>query len=590
MRPARLPRLILLAALVPLAYAATPEWVTRSNKLAEPVLQARAQFAPENATAAGQDSYDTAVVDLKPRVFERLQAVNEQLLSKLRAERQAETDRHVQQDLEIMIDTLQRDSSSARLNHEVMLESLNISEVVFGGLHGLLDARNKPERQARALVRLKRYAGLEAGYTPITELARARQQEELQRPGLIGPYVDDIQQQLDNTEFYIKGLEDLFKKAGLEGWQAPLATLSKQLRDYDAWVRTDLLPRARKDARQPAVIYADTLKQLGVDISPDELIDRATADYQEVRDQMQAIAGNIARQRKLPSADYRDVIRELKKAQIEPLALLPLYWKRLGEIEAIVRREKILTLPDRKPNIRLATEAESARIPAPFMSPPRMIGNTGEYGEFVIPLTNPHAKSAARMDDFSHDAITWALAAHEARPGHELQFASMVERGTSLPRTLFAMNSANVEGWALYCEALVFPYLPEDGQLFTLQTRMMRMARAFLDPMVNLGRISPADAKRFLMEEVMLSEPMAQQESDRYAFVSPGQATSYYYGYLNMRSLRTRTEIALGPQFNLMLFNDYILSQGLLPPRQLRDAVLNDFVPAQLAKSKSASK
>ena len=67
---------------------------------------------------------------------------------------------------------------------------------------------------------------------------------------------------------------------------------------------------------------------------------------------------------------------------------------------------------------------------------------------------------ARRLEDFTFDAATWTLTAHEARPGHELQFASMVENGVSLARALFAFNSVNVEGWALYAEAETQPYLP----------------------------------------------------------------------------------------------------------------------------------
>jgi hypothetical protein len=90
------------------------------------------------------------------------------------------------------------------------------------------------------------------------------------------------------------------------------------------------------------------------------------------------------------------------------------------------------------------------------------------------------------MDDFTYDAISWTLTAHEARPGHELQFAKMIENGVSIPRVVFALNSANVEGWALYAEALVKQYLPLDAQFCTLQMRLIG-PRAFLDPMVNLG-------------------------------------------------------------------------------------------------------
>jgi hypothetical protein len=44
------------------------------------------------------------------------------------------------------------------------------------------------------------------------------------------------------------------------------------------------------------------------------------------------------------------------------------------------------------------------------MNPPRMIGNTGEYGEFVIPLSNPNAKSKEKMNDSDFAAMSWTLA------------------------------------------------------------------------------------------------------------------------------------------------------------------------------------
>ena len=62
----------------------------------------------------------------------------------------------------------------------------------------------------------------------------------------------------------------------------------------------------------------------------------------------------------------------------------------------------------------------------------------------------------------------------------------MLERGVSLARVV-AFNSANLEGWALYAEAQMKQHLPLEGQIGVLQMRMMREARAFLDPMLNLG-------------------------------------------------------------------------------------------------------
>jgi uncharacterized protein (DUF885 family) len=236
-----------------------------------------------------------------------------------------------------------------------------------------------------------------------------------------------------------------------------------------------------------------------------------------------------------------------------------------------------VSLPKRPASIRLASEAESAAIPAPYLNTPRLIGNRGEVGEFVLPLSNPNLKGGARADDFTSAAASWTLIAHEARPGHELQFASMVEGGVSLARAIFARNSTNSEGWALYAEAIVLPYLPPEGRLFGLQMRMMRAAREFLDPMVNLGRIAPDEAKAFLMREVTLSEALAQQEADRYAFWSPGQAVSYFYGYTRLRELRTKAEIALGSRFDQREFHDLVIAQGLLPPKLLETAVLAEL-------------
>jgi uncharacterized protein (DUF885 family) len=214
-----------------------------------------------------------------------------------------------------------------------------------------------------------------------------------------------------------------------------------------------------------------------------------------------------------------------------------------------------------------------------------LIGNTGEQGQFVLPVSNPAAagKPGEAYDDFNFPAVAWTLSAHEGRPGHELQFSAMIERGVSQARTLYAFNSVNVEGWALYAEAEMQPYEPLDGQLFALQARAQRAARAFLDPMVNLGQVTPEGVKSFLMDEVGLSEGMATQEMQRYVFRAPGQATSYFYGYQRLMETREAAEVALRQRFDRKAFNDFVLAQGLLPPRLLRKAVLEEFVPAHLA-------
>ena len=292
-------------------------------------------------------------------------------------------------------------------------------------------------------------------------------------------------------------------------------------------------------------------------------------------------------ERHLPSSDYRDVIRELKKQQLVGDAILPFYQERLKQIEKIIVDQQIVSLPDRPARIRIATAAETAQQPAPHMVPPPFMHNTGQKGEFVLPLNipaGPGQTSTEKYDDFTYDAAAWTLTAHEARPGHELQFDSMLEHGVSLARVRYAFNSTNVEGWGLYSEYLIKPYMPLEGQLISLDLRLQRAARAFLDPELQAGKITPADAFRVLEQDVVLSHAFAEEEVERFTYRVPGQANSYFYGYTKLIALREDTEKALGPKFNQKKFHDFILAQGLLPPDLMRKAVMEDFVPSQKAR------
>jgi Bacterial protein of unknown function (DUF885) len=573
---------LVVCCALPLANAAEPPaWVKQSDENAQIGLVVYARYWPESAGQTGVAGLDENIMDLKPGVYDRYVADGKQSVEKLRARLPATVDPRVRQDLEILIKAQEDYIASAEIRRRLMLDYIGVAEIEFSGIRALLDPQVPKARQAAALTRLRRYAGLEPGTKPLTQLAIDRTGERFGTSGLTGPYVNEVNKSLGDTQHYIDGMRELFENSGLTGWQEPFGTLSRQLLAYDDWVRANVLPKARPTNRLPPEIYADNLKQVGVDIAPQELIAQAQFSFAEIQNQLRALAVLIATQRGFKSSDYRDVLRQLKQDQVIGEAILPLYRKRLAEIEAIITRERIVTLPNRKGEIRLASTAETAQVPAPHMVAPRLIGNTGEYGEFVLPLNTPGAKDDASLayDDFTTEAASWTLTAHESRPGHELQFASMVEQGVSIARAVYADNSVNTEGWALYAEAEMQPYEPLEGQMFALQHRLMRAARAFLDPMVNLGLTTPEKAATVLRDDVVLSRAMVKQEVDRYTFNSPGQATAYYYGYMRLMQLRAQTELALGPKFDRKKFNDFVLGQGMLPPDVLRKAVETEFIP-----------
>ena len=583
MRPA-LAVLLLLFSSSLFAQDQKPAWVTKSNENAKLLLDIYARYSPEGAGELGVPGLDEQIsipfAGKRERERHDLNAAIKTLQSRLASEK----DPLVKQDLQILIAAGARDVRASENYEHLLLPYLNVAGTVFSGMHSLLKDQIAPERRKAAVVRLRRYTGMERGYTPTTVLAEERFREKEKMPGLLGPSRQEVEKDLNDANSLVTGVGLLLEKYKMQGYEQAFAKFKSQMTGYQQFVRKEVLPKARTDFRLPAALYKVNLEEVGVDYPLGQLQRLAHQSFLEIQAEMKPLAAKIARERHLSSSDYRYVIQELKKNQLNANDIMPLYHRRLADIEGIIRREHLVTLPNRPVIIRLASAAETAQQPAPHMVPPPLLNNHGEQGQFVLPAGTSGAKGKAlKYDDFTFAAASWTLVSHEARPGHELQFATMVEHGVSDARGIFAFNSTNVEGWGLYAEWFMLPYMPDDGKLVSLQFRLLRAARAFLDPELQEGKITPQQAMQILQKDVVLSKAFATEEVDRFTFRMPGQAVSYFDGYLRLREIRDATQKALGPKFNVQRFHDFILSQGLLPPGLLRKAVMTEFVPKQLS-------
>jgi hypothetical protein len=552
-----------------------PAWVTRSNQNTQLLIDINAKYWPENAVTEGVKGLDDQIASLAADRSQRERADYQKARHELADRLAKEQDPLVRQDLEILIAAADREIRYDEATDKTFLPYANIPYTVFYGVKSLLDDQIAPERRPAALVRMQKYAGMTPGYTPVIEQAEQRWREKLNNPGLLGPPKAEVEKNLENTSTYLEGIGLLLEKYKIEGYAPAYAKLKEQLTSYDDFVRKEVLPKARSDFRLPPDIYAIRLSTYGADYTAAELERLAHKSFTEIQAQMQELAVKVAKERGFTATDYRSVIRELKKEQLKGDEVLPHYQRRLAEIEEIVRTRHLVTLPERAAIIKIATAAETAQQPAPHMQPPPLLNNHGERGVFVLPLETTGADGAAlQYDDFNLAAASWTMIAHEARPGHELQFDAMVEHGVSLARALYAFNSTNVEGWGLYSEWFMLPYMPDDGKLISLQFRMVRAARAFLDPELQEGKVTPDQAMHVLEDDVVLSKALATEEVERFTFRMPGQAVSYFDGMTRLLEIREAAEKAMGPKFDVQKFHDFILSQGLLPPAALRKAVL----------------
>ncbi len=573
-------RLITIVVLFPLSVFAEQNWVAKSNVYSTQVMQVMGQFSPEQASFLGLTEYDGFVSDLGSDVFKKKLDAYHILLTQLQKSFDEESDARVRQDIKILIKSIEQSIEGEELTDKYYVRWENLPQLYFESIAILLSEQVSPERRSKASERLERYLGLYSGSTSLSDQAKAlfknsRSSEK------IAPFKEEIEFALQAYPTYIEGIKELFAQYEIKDAEVALKELEGQLTEYMDWTKKTVLPIAREDFVVPEEIYGYRLRSAGVDISPETLMEKAKVEFYETRAAMQALAPQVAKRLDIDSDDYRDVIKALKKNSIKDDELQQLYKNVNTQIEEIVREHQIVTLPSTQLAMRLSTEAEAAAQPAPHMQPPPLLNNSGEQGVFILPVSLSK-ESQDKYDDFNFSAATWTLSAHEARPGHELQFASMLKSGVSQARTVFAFNSVNVEGWALYAEAEMVPFEPIEGQLIAMQHRLLRAARAFLDPMLNLGLMKVEQATEILKNEVVLSSAMIKQEIDRYTYRNPGQATSYYYGYTRLLDMRITAELLLGERFNRMKFNDFVLGQGLLPPDLVAEAIMAQFIPSQL--------
>ena len=566
------------------ARAQDADWVATSDANTQLVTEFYAKYLPEIIGSLGAEGFDEEIQKISTAIEEEAKQGARLLMADLEKRLSAEPHEAVRQDLQILIDTLERDLRSTELEERLMLPYFDIAETVFRGLRALLDEQVDEDRRAAALVRLRRYAGLEEGYSPLTEQAEIFTRAKFDQPDLLGPFREEIENDLARAPRMVAGIGQLFEAYGPAGYEEAYTALQTQLAAYHAFIEQEVLPRGRDDFRLPPELYALSLEDMGVDMPVPELTSRAKVAFKEIQNEMQALANVIADAEGLEDRDYRAVLKHLKKKQLTEDRILDFYAARIEDVEAIIERQAVTSLPERDLRIRLATEAEEAMVQAATIRWPQLLGEAAEVGEIILPVrrvaTGNEADDAAdeQIDDFTYEAAAWSLIVHEGRPGHELQMASMMERGLSKARAFYAFNSTNIEGWALYAESEMKPYLPLDAQLVSLQHRLLRAARAHLDPGLQLGEITPDEAMRVLTHDLALSNALAEQEVERYTSDSPGQATSYFCGYSRLLELRADVERLLGDDFDRRAFNDFVLDQGLVPPALLRQAVMEKFV------------
>ena len=139
--------------------------------------------------------------------------------------------------------------------------------------------------------------------------------------------------------------------------------------------------------------------------------------------------------------------------------------------------------------------------------------------------------------------------------------------------------TAFVEGWGLYSESLGYDlglYKDPYSQFGQLTYDMWRAVRLVVDTGMHYYEWDRQRAIDFFLENAGKSELDIINEIDRY-IVMPGQALAYKIGQMKFLSLKEKTKIELGVNYDVRDFHDVVLSHGALPLNEL-DLIIEGYI------------
>ena len=192
-----------------------------------------------------------------------------------------------------------------------------------------------------------------------------------------------------------------------------------------------------------------------------------------------------------------------------------------------------------------------------FYFAPATDGSRG--GTFFINVSDPESWGIFELE---------SMAFHEGIPGHHLQLAIASELPDSVPefrKHLFV--GAYGEGWGLYTERLADEmglYSDDVQRMGMLSADSMRACRLVVDTGLHALGWGREQAVDYMVANSPMSRPAVQAEIDRY-ICSPGQATSYMIGRLEILRMRAEAQQRQGDGFDIKTFHSAVLDSGSLP-------------------------
>lgn len=239
--------------------------------------------------------------------------------------------------------------------------------------------------------------------------------------------------------------------------------------------------------------------------------------------------------------------------------LLSSYRRATTEIKNGVRRTGIVSLP-RGERLEVVPVPDFLReqFPTAAYSAPGPF-DQDQTGLFWVNDLGKNARGAAREAEIAQHFGLELTCAHEAYPGHHLQFI-LQNRHPSRLRRMFS-HAVFYEGWTLWCEKLCVEkkiYRAPHARLVRLHDALWRAHRILVDIGLQTRGLTHAAATKHLVDNVGFTRARAAADVNWYT-AAPTVPMSYLLGLKQVEALRAERG------GSLRQFNDWLLSHGAVP-------------------------
>ncbi len=308
-----------------------------------------------------------------------------------------------------------------------------------------------------------------------------------------------------------------------------------------------------------AILQRRVRDQLGLDYSLGQIEALALSEVARVGSLLQQAARKFGRNK---PAD--EIIRQARAAWNPGDDLLDLYRRETQRIAAAFRSAKAVTFPRGETlDVRPVPEFMRHLFPTAAYSQPGAFEKRQRGIFWVNDLSVTKTTEAEKLAERQQHFGLSLTCAHEAYPGHHLQFATANQHPRKW-RRLFA-HAVFYEGWTLWCEQMMVdlkidrsPWL----QVQQLHDALWRCHRILVDLRLQTRRYSYDQAVAHMRKHLGFTRARAEADVNWYTG-SPSVPMSYWLGRLENERLRQR--LMTGRGWTLQKFNDWLLSFGTLP-------------------------